>query len=122
MLISFDQNFKALCCNALPYENVIVKLVSFIKFILFRFFAASNSDCPPDKKATPGTSDGTDIFKHFRVSSAIFLVSIFISEFEPGKIIFGFNIVPLRSILFFSNSSKHFLITSDVLLKHSSTP
>jgi hypothetical protein len=25
----------------------------------FKFFVASSSDCPPDKKTMPGTADGT---------------------------------------------------------------
>ena len=97
-----------------------MKFVSLIKLILFKFFEASNSDCPPDKKAIPGTSEGTDIFKHLIVNSAISFVLIFFFEFYPGKIIFGFKIIPLGSTLCFISSSKHFLITSEVLLKHSS--
>ena len=38
--------------------------------IKFRFSVASTSDWPPDKNAIPGTSDGTDSFKHLRVNFA----------------------------------------------------
>ena len=38
--------------------------------IKFRFSVASNSDWPPDKKAIPGTSEGTELFKHFNVNFA----------------------------------------------------
>ena len=45
--------------KALPYENVKANFESLTLFISLRFIVASNSDCPPDKKAIPGTPEGT---------------------------------------------------------------
>ena len=91
--------------------------MSLYLLIKFKFSVASTSVCPPDKKAIPGTSVGTFSFKHFRVSFATSSLDIFLSEVVPAKIILGFKIIPLKSILLIINSSKHFLITSEVLLK-----
>ena len=43
------------------------------------------------------TSEGTDSLRHLFVISAIFNVSNFSFESDPGKIIFGLSIVPFKS-------------------------
>ena len=83
----------------------MVKLVLFNLLISFKFSVASSSVCPPERNAMPGTSDGTDSSKHFKVSSAIYLQSIFSLLSTPGKIILGLSIVAFKSTLFNINSS-----------------
>ena len=100
----FDQLFKALCCKALPYEKDIKKFVSLILFISFKFWVASTSVCPPDKKAIPGTSVGTFSFNHCKVFFAISLELTLFFESTPGKIMLGLSIVPLRLTLCNNNS------------------
>ena len=58
-------------------KKSVYKLELFFKLIIFKFSVASISDCPPDKKAIPGTSSGTLSNKHFNVNSAIFSELIF---------------------------------------------
>ena len=48
------------------------------------------------------------------------LLQLLFFDSDPSKIIFGFNIIPVRLILCRINSSKHFFITSDVFFKHTS--
>ena len=47
-----------------------MKEVLLYLLIKLRFSVASISLCPPDKKAIPGTSEGTEFFKHSSVSLA----------------------------------------------------
>ena len=54
-------------------------------FTSFRFATASISVWPPDKKAIPGTSDGTLFVKHSIVSSATRLLEIFSLDIKDGK-------------------------------------
>ena len=68
-------------------------------FIKCKFSVASSSDWPPDKKAIPGTSDGTEFLRHSIVSLATYLPSIFFLDSAPAKIILGFKIRPDKSIL-----------------------
>ena len=86
-----------------------------ILFIKFRFSVASISDCPPDKKAIPGTSDGTEFLRHSKVNFATSSLEMLSLDLLPARIILGFNMMPFKSTLFKINSSKHFFITSDVL-------
>ena len=64
-----------------------------------QFSVDSISDCPPDKKAIPGISFGTDFFKHSRVLEETSSLEILFFDLFPARIIFGFKIMPVRSIL-----------------------
>ena len=88
--------------------------------IRFKFSVASISDWPPDKKVIPGTSFGTDFLRHSSVLKETSSLEILFFDLFPARIIFGFKIIPVRSILWIISSSKHFWITSDVLIKQSS--
>jgi hypothetical protein len=51
------QVFKTVDCKALPYEKVRAHgFGTFNLFIAFKFYDASSSDYPPDKKTTPGNA------------------------------------------------------------------
>ena len=81
---------------------------------------ASNSVWPPDKKAIPGTSLGTEFLRHSSVLFETSSLDILSFDWVPDNIIFGFKIIPERSTLCKISSSKHFFIISDVLLKQTS--
>ena len=82
--------------------------------IKFRFSVASISDCPPDKKAIPGTSLGTEFLRQSKVNFATSSFEIISLDLFPASIILGFKIIPFKSILCKISSSKHFFITSEV--------
>ena len=54
-----------------------MKLVLLFLFIKFKFSVASISDWPPDKKAIPGTSDGTELLRHSKVNFATSLFLLY---------------------------------------------
>ena len=72
--------------------------------IKFKFSVASTSDWPPDKKAIPGTSVGTEFFRHSSVLLETSSLEILFFELLPAKIIFGFKMIPDKSILCNINS------------------
>ena len=73
--------------------------MSLILLISFKFLLASISDCPPDKKAIPGTVSGTFFLRHSKVFFAISSVLDFSLHFEPGIIMFGLSTVPFKLTL-----------------------
>src|SRR3954468_19061939 len=50
-------------CKARPYENVTAQGRLPMALIADRCAVASSSDWPPDRKAMPGTADGTQSFR-----------------------------------------------------------
>ena len=78
---------------------MIRKFVSLILLISLRFLLESISDCPPDKKAIPGTLLGTFFLRQSKVFLAIYSELDFSLHSVPGKIIFGFKTVPFKSTL-----------------------
>ena len=81
-----------------------LKEVSLILLISFKFFVASISLCPPDRKATPGTSLGIFFLRHSNVFFAISSALDFCLQLAPGSIMFGLRTVPLRFTLCIASS------------------
>ena len=51
-------------------DNSHGRLSLYLTFIAFKRAEANSADCPPDKKAMPGTAAGTDLSKQVTVASA----------------------------------------------------
>lgn len=64
-----------------------------------RFTEASSSDCPPDKKVTPGTAGGTVRLRAVTVALAICSGAALVLQDCPGVTMLGFNRVPSKKTL-----------------------
>lgn len=60
----------------------------------FRFYEASSSDYPPDKKTTPGNAGTIVLERVLTVYHAIYSLVAFSRQVAPGVTIFGFNKSP----------------------------
>jgi hypothetical protein len=63
-------------------------------FIAERCAVASASDCPPERKAMPGTAGGTVALSAFTVFAATSSTLAVVPDFWPGTTMFGLSTMP----------------------------
>jgi hypothetical protein len=74
-------------------------------FIAFKFKVAYSSDCPPERKVTPGTEAGRFLDKVAIVRKATSSGQFFSVLSDPLVTMFGFKTIPSNNTFWFFNSS-----------------
>ena len=90
------QAFKTDFWRALPYEKVRAHgLATPVKaFMALRFKEASSSDCPPERKQTPGRAGTIVLERVLTVNQSISPFVALVLQLAPGVIMFGLRRSP----------------------------